>query len=94
MGLILVYSMIFSIQLFCMALHDNLTPSVTLLYASSFVELCCLYFQMEGDGNCLLRAVLSCCDMEDQVEGKKYGFHQLKLHAVDHIVLHRDVLFD
>ena len=41
-----------------------------------------------------MRAVLGSCDMEDQVEGKKYGFHQLRLQAVDHMVLHRDVLFD
>ena len=51
-------------------------------------------FQTEGDGNCLLRAVLGACNMEDQMEGKKYGFHQLRLQAVEHMVTHRELLFD
>ena len=57
-------------------------------------SFCSCVFQTEGDGNCLLRAVLNCCDMEDQFEGQKYGFHQLRLQAVEHMVTHRDLLFD
>ena len=32
--------------------------------------------------------------MEDQMEGKKYGFHQLRFQAVEHMVTHRDLLFE
>ena len=38
--------------------------------------------------------MLASCDFEDMREGKKYSYHQLRLQAVDHMVLHRDVLFD
>ena len=38
--------------------------------------------------------MLASCDFEDMREGKKYSHHQLRLQAVNHMVLHRDVLFD
>ena len=51
-------------------------------------------FQTEGDGNCLFRAILNSCDFVDPSEGKKYGYHQLRLQAVNHMVMQRDLLFD
>ena len=50
--------------------------------------------QTEGDGNCLLRAVLGCCEFEDLQEGLRYGYHQLRLQFVYHLVTHREELFD
>ena len=45
------------------------------------------------DGNCLLRAVLKCCDFVDEEEGKKYGHHQLRLQVIEHMVTYRGELF-
>ena len=50
--------------------------------------------QTEGDGNCLLRAVLGGCEFEDFQEGLRYGYHQLRLQFVYHLVTHREQLFD
>ena len=57
----------------------------------------CLFWfrlQTEGDGNCLLQAVLGSCEMEDYFEGLKYGYHQLRLQFVNHMVQERDILYD
>ena len=50
--------------------------------------------QTEGDGNCCLRAVLGACEHEDFFQGMKYGFHQLRLQFVLHLVEQRELLFD
>ena len=53
-----------------------------------------LFFQMEMDGNCFLTAVLKSCEMEDHVEGKKFGHHQLRLCLINHLIDYRNELFD
>ena len=45
------------------------------------------------DGNCLLRAVLKCCDFIDEEKGKRYGYHQLRLQVIEHMVTYRGELF-
>ena len=50
--------------------------------------------QTEGDANCCLRAVLGACEYEDFFQGMKYGFHQLRLQFVLHLVEQRKLLFD
>ena len=42
----------------------------------------------------MLTGVLGSCDMEDQFEGKKYGQHQLRLQAINHLVMQRETLFE
>ena len=46
------------------------------------------------DGNCFLTAVLKSCEMEDHVEGKKFGHHQLRLCLINHLIDYRNELFD
>ena len=45
------------------------------------------------DGNCLLRAVLKCCDFVDEEQGKRYGHHQLRPQVIEHMVTYRGELF-
>ena len=62
---------------------------------STFLNMLFLFrLQTEGDGNCLLRAVLGACKYEDYFEGLKFGYHQLRLMMVLHLVEEREILFE
>ena len=52
------------------------------------------HLQTEVDGNCLLRAVIGACKYEDYWEGLKFGFHQLRLQMILHLVEQRELLLE